>query len=257
MPNWCHNTLTVTGEADEVARFVAAAAPSDTLVRTWWRKAKTDRFMPEKRPFKEFLADIRERQPLSFGAIVPEPSDEVYAALEAEHMESCDMCGATGTLPDSPEQALAHGANWYTWMDPAERSDRTCNVCGGTGRRLRIGHEGWYLWRIANWGCKWDASFGEPFLALGGEDMDVDATVAAKGVTDTPTVAVYKFDTPWGPPTAFVEQASEKFPELEFTLRYGEPGAGFAGEMRCVAGLTVADDELEVEDVLMPEEMWF
>lgn len=257
MPNWCHNTLTVTGEAGEVERFVKDAKPSRELVRSWWKKAKANSFTPEKRTFKAYLADIHENQPLSFGAIVPEPSDEEYAAMEESAKQPCSMCGATGTLPSSAAEAAMRGAKWFDWMNPAERPDRTCNVCKGSGLELPFGKEGWYEWRIVNWGCKWDASFGEPFMALGSSDMDLEATVAAKGETVTPTVAVYKFDTPWGPPAPFVERASELYPELEFTIRYGEPGSGFAGEMRCVSGLCVEDAELELEDVLMPEEMWF
>lgn len=255
MPNWCHNTLTVTGDPDEIARFVQAARPNEALVRRWWKQAKADTFFKEKRTFKQYLADIRENQPLSFGAIVPEPTPEVYAALEEQSKVPCDMCGATGTLPASEVESITQGARWFEWM--AERDDRTCHVCGGSGRRLPIMGEAWYKWRLANWGCKWDASFGEPFLALGANEMDVEETVAALGQTITPTTAVYKFDTPWSPPAQFLEQASEQFPRLEFALRYGEPGGGFAGEVRYVGGLCVADDELEVEDVLMPEEMWF
>lgn len=253
MPNWNHNTLTVTGDADELARFVQAARPSEKLVRSWWKKAKADKFFTEKRTFKQYLADIRENQPLSFDAIVPQPSDEELRKLEQR--VPCTMCGAVGTLPATEDEAILRGAKWYDWM--AERDDRTCNVCSGTGEELPFGEEGWYTWRLANWGCKWDASFGEPFLALGQEGMDVDVATSALGDTVTPTVAVYKFDTPWGPPNEFVERASELFPELEFTLQYAEPGMGFAGRVRMLAGLTLDDEELEVDEVLAPEEMWF
>jgi hypothetical protein len=58
----------------------------------------------------------------------------------------------------------------------------------------------WYSWRLEGWGTKWDASFGEPFLAMGREESDPDATVAALGGQTAPGVAVYKFDTAWSPP---------------------------------------------------------
>lgn len=220
MPNWCHNTLTVVGDENALKAFVERAATDE--------------------------------QPLSFDQHVPEPSKEELRKLET--FQPCTMCGARGTLPRTPEQAIEHGARWYPWM--AERVDRTCNVCGGS-KEERVGSEGWYEWRLVHWGCKWDASFGEPFIALGREESDVDATTKALGETVTPTVAVYKFDTPWSPPVPYVERASEQHPDLEFTLRYGEPGNGFAGEVRFISGLAVSDDELEVEDVLAPEEMWF
>jgi hypothetical protein len=224
MPNWCHNTLTVTGEAEALAVFV--------------EKVKT------------------EEQPLSFGTVVPQPSDEELRKLESH--KPCTMCGAYGTLPESEEQAAFRGARWYTWMDPAERKDRKCNVCGGS-KEERVGSEGWYTWRCEAWGCKWDACFAEsgPMFAIGGAEMDPDITKETQGVTVTPTVAVYKFDTPWAPPAPFVEAASEEYPGLTFTLRFAEMGEGYAGELRFVSGLIVDEETLDVEDVLSPEEMWF
>lgn len=224
MPNWCHNTLAVHGDKDVLQAFVEQ-------VRT-------------------------EEQPLSFNAIVPEPSAEELRELET--YRSCTMCGATGLLPESETEAAKRGARWYQWMDPAVRADRTCNVCAGSKQEL-VGMDGWYLWRTREWGCKWDASFDDsgPFLALGQEGANVELSKAAQGVTLTPTVAVFKFDTPWAPPVPVVEAASEQHPELEFVLRYGEPGEGYAGEIKCVAGLRLTEEELDIEEVLAPEEMWF
>lgn len=224
MPNWCHNTLTVSGEEAELKAFVEKVKGED--------------------------------RPLSFAKIVPQPSDEELRALES--YKPCTMCGAHGTLPESEEQAAERGAKWYVWMLPGEREDRTCNVCRGS-KEERIGMEGWYTWRCDAWGTKWDASFSDsgPFIALGQEGMDVELTKATQGGTFTPTVAVYKFDTAWAPPEPVVEAASEQHPELEFTLRYGEPGEGYAGEARFIAGLAVDRQNLEVEEVLAPEEMWY
>lgn len=227
VPNWCHDTLTVRGEADELARFVAAAYESD-------------------------------EQPLSFDKLVPEPTEEEYAEIDELNKQACHMCGGHGDLPVSEEQAIERGSKWYPWMAPGERKDRTCNVCGGKGRALpSLMDAAWRDWRSANWGCKWDASFSGPMMALGSEDSDVDASVEAQGSTITPTVAVYKFDTPWAPPSPFVEHASAKFPELEFVLQFGEPGEGYAGVERFVAGCCVESEEMAIEDVLAPEEMWF
>jgi hypothetical protein len=258
VPNWCHNTLTVKGEADELARFVEAVRPTEVSARcayenTLWGRAR--------RPsFKRYFKELRESQPLSFAALIPQPPDEELRELET--YQPCTMCGAVGTLPESEDEAILRGARWYPWMDPAERKaqiesdDRTCNLCGGSGEE-RVSSEGWYTWRCANWGCKWDASFDGPFLALGSDEANVDETVAALGGTITPTVAIYKFDTAWAPPAPFVEEASGLYPGLTFELKYGEPGEGIAGLMICVGGLTLTDDELELEDVLAPEEMWF
>jgi len=225
MPNWCHNTLTVSGEEAELQIFI--------------EKVKTD------------------EQPLTFEAIVPQPSDEELQALE--NHKPCTMCGAVGTLPETEAEAMARdGARWYDWMDPAVRDDRTCNVCRGSGKE-RIGMPGWYEWRCEHWGTKWDASFADsnPVLGMGTEGMDVALSKETQVATVTPTVAVFKFDTAWAPPEPVVEAASEQYPELEFVLRFAEIGEGYAGEVTYVAGLIMADNPLEVEEVLAPEEMWF
>lgn len=233
MPNWCHNTLTVSGEADELARFVEAA-----------------------RPRGENGEDAEQGQPLSFASFVPQPSDEELRKLE--NYQPCTMCGATGTLPENEMEAHDLGAKWYPWMDPAEREERTCNVCRGTTQE-RVGMEGWYEWRLRNWGTKWDAAFANTsgVMALGNGDMDVEASKESQVATITPTVAVYKFDTAWSPPAPVIEVASEQHPELEFVLQFAEVGHEYAGRIRFVAGVTVEEEELEVEDVLAPEEMWF
>lgn len=249
MPNWCHNTLTVSGEAAELARFIEAARPNERSLRRIWEE--WSEWDGERPPFERYFADVQAAQPLSFDSLVPQPPAEELRKLET--YRTCTMCGGDGKLATTEEEQLAKGGRWYPWM--AEGRDR-CNVCGGSGEE-RIGSEGWYKWRVAAWGTKWDASFSGPFLALGGEEMDVDASVEAQGATLTPTVAVYKFDTAWAPPAPFVQSASEQFPDLEFTLRYGEPGEGYAGQLICLSGLTIEDEELTVEDVLAPEEMWF
>ena len=227
MPNWCHNTLTVSGEEVDIARFVAAVRESD-------------------------------EQPLSFAKLVPEPSEEEFAAIDDANKIECYMCGGNGDLPESSEQAEERGAKWFTWMQPAERPDRTCNVCSGEGRALpSITDSAWREWRAQNWGCKWDASFGGGRIALVQDEADLDVSVETQGVVITKNVAIYKFDTPWAPPAPFVEHASEQFPNLEFVLQYAEVGEGYAGVEKYVAGLCVEREELEVTDVLAPEEMWF
>ena len=115
----------------------------------------------------------------------------------------------------------------------------------------------WYVWRAENWGTKWDASFDGPAGAIVLEDADVETSVEAQGATITKYEAFYKFDTAWSPPVPFVHTTSAQFPTLQFKLRYAEVGNGYAGEGIYQAGAIVEETELEVEDVLAPEERWF
>src|SRR5262245_60174635 len=121
MPNCCHDTLTISGAEDELARFVSAA--------------KTD------------------EQPLSFDAIIPEPSDEEYREMERAIMETCDLCAGKGKRPVTQKEADAWGCKFHPGVCPElpfeDRKD--CNGCSGTGERVPIGGEAWYNWRCENW----------------------------------------------------------------------------------------------------------
>ena len=232
MPNWCHNTLTVEGPKAKVQVFVDRVATNE--------------------------------QPLTFTAHAPEPSAEVYAAMDAAASVTCYLCGGLGRRPTTAEEAKAQGARWepewasMEWLQEmaqtpvAER--RSCNGCDGKGERVE--HPSWYTWRINNWGTKWDASFDGPAAALGTAEADVDASVAANGRMMFADIAIYKFQTAWGPPTAWLVRAGAEHPDLTLKLLYGEPGIEFAGEI-VVHGKKVTDRELSVEEVLAADEMWF
>jgi hypothetical protein len=83
------------------------------------------------------------------------------------------------------------------------------------------GVSGWYDWNIANWGCKWDISEG-------------GVNNKEEGVFEC------SFDTPWGPPDAFIRKVIEMFPNLFFSLQFIEEGCAFAGEI-------TSDGECEYE----------
>lgn len=240
MPNWCHCTLTVRGEgqAKTLAAFVERVAVED--------------------------------QPLSFATIVPEPSAEEYAAMDAKSLITCHLCAGTGYRPRTEKEASKMEAPFIAnVIDPHTPDDQriACNGCKdpehpwtpgipGTGKVVQ-GSGAWYEWRCDHWGTKWDASFGGPFMALGNTPMDLEASVASQGATLTPTVVIFKFDTAWSPPVPFVEAASAAYPDLEFEIQFGEVGGDFAGRITFVAGVTTEEVDLDIEDVLMPEEQWF
>jgi len=147
MPNWCWNYLTITGEAEQLAKFK--------------KQAKQKRFTPDDK--ETGRKDLR---PLQFNNFVP--------------------------------------------MD----------------RKLLDG-EGWYNWRIENWGTKWDLN--EPSL---------DDTQEKDGIL------IYTFDTAWTYPLAWLEQASEQYPSLQFELEYEEGGMEFCGVLHAENG-SVYNEELE------------
>jgi hypothetical protein len=231
MPNWCHDTLTVTGEEAVLARFVAQAAPSE---------------------------EEREVQPLSFASFAPEPDQAVYDQMMEESRTLCRLCGGKGKRPVTQEEAEEWGVTFYEDVVPItpfdQRSD--CNGCEGKGQAVAFG-AGWHDWRLQHWGTKWDANFSGPVAALAAPEGDVDASVDAQGVTKSTYAVVYKFDTAWSPPIEAVKAMSDAYPDLTLTLRFGEPGNGVAGEVIYEGGFCIEEKALEVDEVLAPEEMWF
>lgn len=259
MPNWCHDTLTVTGPEAELARFVEFVKEpiDDARLQVDYVEYLADLPRPSVEQlgnayadndenggamtFEQYAEDRRKsRSPLSFATI--EPFDP---AEWPDTYKTCDICDGTGERPGGREQ---FGDQWY-------ESCNGCNGCHGEG--TRVDDAGWYRHHIARWGTKWDASFGSVGMVLGSAGADVDASLEAQGVTITPTVAVYKFDTAWSPPSAWAEHASAQFPDLELRLQYAEPGGDYAGVERYVGGVLIDSEELDVDDVLAPEELWF
>jgi hypothetical protein len=74
----------------------------------------------------------------------------------------------------------------------------------------KYGYDNWYDWRIDNWGTKWELA----------EDVQV---------SDDGEYIKYDFETAWAPPEGIYHAIKEKFPDLEVTWFYDEPGMQFAG----------------------------
>lgn len=71
--------------------------------------------------------------------------------------------------------------------------------------------DGWYEWRLANWGTKWDLSDVE-LERLSDDEISV------------------RFSTAWSPPLEAFVKISKDYPEIEFSVFYSEPGADFCGK---------------------------
>jgi hypothetical protein len=103
-------------------------------------------------------------------------------------------------VPFSYAQVVPPPANMYTGdLGAAEKQ-----MCAEKGI------PNWHDWQNENWGVKWDAS--DPVVFA--DDKQVFIT----------------FQSPWGPPIKWLENASLAHPKLKFVLAYCEGGMGFFGE---------------------------
>ena len=94
--------------------------------------------------------------------------------------------------------------------------------------------DGWYGWRVENWGCKWDMS-----------DVDYDQ------MDDT----VYMdYQTPWGPNIEFWEKIAEEYKDLTISLSYYEGGMCFGGKFEWTDGKLDMKWEITAPDTDMSED---
>ncbi|MCQ2284556.1 MAG: hypothetical protein MJZ57_06620 [Bacteroidales bacterium] len=77
--------------------------------------------------------------------------------------------------------------------------------------RRKYGHDHWYEWRLANYGCKWDCEAEYEMVRW-----------------DDGTLLI-EFDSPWSPPVEFLRHVQRMYPKLDFELLYMELGCFFAG----------------------------
>jgi hypothetical protein len=95
---------------------------------------------------------------------------------------------------------------------------------------------GWYDWRLQNWGTKWDLSEEEQREIadqLISESADFQAT----------------FMTANSPPIEAIAALSEMFPHDQFTLDYFESGCWFAGTAIISQG-EIDDNQVDDADVI-------
>jgi len=78
----------------------------------------------------------------------------------------------------------------------------------------KYGHGNWYDWALENWGCKWD--------------IDPD-TLSINTDGGGGECVEYSFWTPWSPPLGIYKTLKLRFPTLDISWFYHEPGCKIAG----------------------------
>lgn len=121
MPNWCSNSLYVSGDSDKVKEF-----------KEWVITEVTDNQIVRDENYNAVLGE--DGQPLmkevilekfTFDKLFPTPKELLADVDPIPHKEG--------------EDAEAYGKRMHELIE-------------------KYGHSGWYNWRVSNWGTKWDAS---------------------------------------------------------------------------------------------------
>lgn len=133
MPNWCSNTLTVTGTPADVAAFIEAAngyehkyvGPLNDRSKSGpdWGKF-TPIQMEVMMNDESFFTSGAKKSHFSFHALSPVPREVMLAPYDSNLLK----------------EAVQQYPEWFS---------RFPNICAG------------YEWENYNWGCKWGASYSD------------------------------------------------------------------------------------------------
>jgi hypothetical protein len=116
-----------------------------------------------------------------------------------------------------------------------EESDPSRGVVNRLRRELLQSDEpGWYEWRIANWGTKWNPS-----------DVHIIEEIDSQQYPDEVKRIEIIFSSPWCAPEAGLKKIFAEEQRLSMFLFYSEPGCDFEGELGIVAGEVTFESQRE------------
>lgn len=123
MPNWCYNSLSISGSQDALERFHA-----------------------DRKTALEFVG-CEPDQVITFNQFLPMPKELIGTDKVYTHFTETEV----------RELAVKNGWSDQVLQD-ALKNVKTPEVVAESKRLIeKYGSDNWYDWRIANWDTKWDA----------------------------------------------------------------------------------------------------
>jgi hypothetical protein len=214
MPNWCMNTLTVTGPREELQRFLEfGKGPADEAGGQ--RILDANKFIP---------------MPESLTKVESGSKDILYDIWYGNIDRVKDYQWIPEELKGDREKLKEF------FRKDKDRGDEDADALADQ-YKFNVDNYGcktWYDWAIRNWGSKWN--FSEPHLiSENGNDL-------TDHPNDFASSLIYSFDTAWSPMIPVITRMGELFPQLRFVLDYAEPGCDFQGTYAMENGLNILDD---------------
>jgi hypothetical protein len=198
MPNWCTNSLVVTGSPEQLENFKNAVKGT---------KEDDGRY-------------------LSFNSIKPRPkvldidcggeTDVSYGYYKFVKYNDNKFLDFYRNLPWVTVNNFQNDTEMAEWL--VQRNGSSLEEAYKLGEIVEnnintYGASTWYDWNISNWGTKWDADSGTPWE----ENTDGDLFIF--------------FNTAWSPPIPIYNKIAELFPDLDFVATYAEGGCAFVGKV--------------------------
>jgi hypothetical protein len=214
MPNWCHNHMTITGPADEIARF------RSTCIRPQGDSDELGFDFTAIVPIPPSINDTRGSSLIDDALLVlgrPECGWIKSNRTLEERMAQVGVADVEAFRAWIEQHHRDNAAIWSDEADPFAGAERAIAAYEATG------HGNSSDWATANWGTKYACDF--------------------EVITDEPGCFEFRFDTPWSLPEPIYEKLGPMFPDLTFEFSAVEFGMGWAYEG------TVRGDKAEMRDV--------
>lgn len=206
MPNWCNNTLIVTGDKIQLSKFLSKVHKPKFEVIV--KKDEVEKYHAEKlllETAKKYKANIKR-------------------FIEIQNMNSEDFLIKILLCDKNKNGDFGYEPNNFTFEGtvptPRELYDEGLHTYGGSDANLHdthrakmqkiFGYDNSNDFHIGEWGTKWNAC--EPIINQKDEN-----------------VFNVSFDTAWSPPIPWLQKTALMFPLLKFELNYREDGCGFRG----------------------------
>jgi hypothetical protein len=215
MPNWCHNTLYITGPGSDAAALRA-------LMTTAESEFDFDSIlpMPEELRQSESSSTAETAWQLKYGVW-----SEVRGKYGPDHHSTRDAAIEVARAADDwRPMMIGTKDNPFPVIPP-----RSFDALADSVQALviRHGHADWHSWACATWGTKW------PARDSGWMTLEVAA--------ENDAAQVAHFDTAWSPPVGVLVALSRRFPTLTLRVSFDDWCGGLRGFMAVQDGEMTAD----------------
>jgi len=230
MPNWCANDLTISGKTTDINAMVELfdVDANGVIIFSFEKIYPT----PD---------ELKNDDLWSSGTSADTIAKQYKRNDPLTDIDKVSLLGRECVLSEGVKEFLDDSryidwVNSYVLLKEEDDEDKIMSFAQDfvkmVNRLEAYGFTGWYGWRVANWGTKWDISPDDASINI----------VEYKGNRNKKKFLT-TFDTAWSPPLGVLHKLSERFPELEIKVAFFEGGCCFKGTAKFKGGELISSTE--------------